>query len=132
MTEHQEKKLKSILTENVQEIVEEIPTTTQLTFARFEGTGEEDEIGFEIPKKVVAVFSFSKKNFGFGDITLVRDENGQMYVDSERISKETVLEIFKDLFDEAIFDWEEDPEKHRRYHEVMGGWCSKCPTKQGQ
>lgn len=112
---------------NFQKILDGCPTYATLSYGSFKGTGEQNELGFEKPKRVAAVFDFSIEGFGFGELTLVRDENGQMYIDTECMSKERVKSILCHIVDSAITDREEDPERHIQYHEVMGGFCRECP-----
>jgi hypothetical protein len=108
----------------LKEIMGSMPTRTSLTFASFESTGKEDEV----PKRISAVFSFSKQGFGFGEVAVVTDADGQTYIDSESMNKETLAGIFQALLDDAIFDTDEDPERHRKYDLVMGRQCGRsCP-----
>jgi hypothetical protein len=76
-------------------------------------------------RKTVAI-DFSETGFGFGVVTMVQDGTG-LYVDSEYMGREKVLELVSRMLERAVFDLEKDPEKHLRYNEVMNRGCGpKC------
>jgi hypothetical protein len=80
------------------------------------------------PEKSVAVFAFSEKGYGFGEITMACDSEGQMYIDTEASSPETVKRILARIVDSAILDRETDPERHKKFNTFMGRICSEaCP-----
>jgi len=101
-----------------------LETSTTLSWARQENTGERDESGLEIPKRISVGFHFSEKNYGFGDISIVW-EAGQIFIDSEYMPAAKVKEILGRVIDHAIFDWDKDPERHRRYSQVMRRTCGQ-------
>lgn len=76
------------------------------------------------PERVCAVFAFSENGFGFGEITVACDAEGQMYIDTERSSRETVKRILSRIVDHAIIDGETDPERHKKYNAFMKSTCS--------
>ena len=114
------------MTSKIEKMMRNIPTRTTFTFASCDMSEERDEIGSGIPERLVAVFSFSKKGFGFGEIAIAADQNGQVYIDTECMGKEAVIEMFKTLVDDAITDYDRDPERHRKYDDFMTRRCANC------
>ena len=108
----------------LQALFDQMPDSISLVYGRTEGLpGDED---FEArAKKVVAVFAFSMKGYGFGELTFVTDQTGQTYIDTECSSREKVKEMLCWLVDHAIIDHETDPKKHRKYNEARGAWCGE-------
>lgn len=85
--------------------------------------------GFPEYERVVAVFSFSQKGFGFGEFAIVQDGD-QAFVDTEHMSLDRVKGFISRLLDGAILDTDDDPTRHRLYNERMGrrcgGGCKVC------
>jgi hypothetical protein len=102
-----------------------IPPFVRFSFVRQEMEPDDpaDEGDERLPKSVVAVLSFSQPAFGWGELTFVQDEKGQLYIDTERMSTKTVLDILHNMLDAAITDQDMDPEKHKRYNDVRGRRC---------
>lgn len=109
----------------------ELPSYTQLTFGnhKYDMEAEPGPDGQHPLKEAVAVFSFCEKGFGFGELTLVVDAQGQHYLDTESTNLKRVRELLLRVLDTAILDTDMDPEKHRRYNAQMGRTCgSDCPV----
>lgn len=115
---------------NLQEFLDKVPVYTKITFVKQENTGEIDVAGCPIPKRIVITISFGETGFGFGEIAIIQDEAGQVFLDTESMSKKTVLHLLGRLIEGAIDDRDEDPERHRKYNEVMqrtcGDSCKVC------
>lgn len=112
----------------LQAIFDQMPDSVSLVYGRTEGDPPEDDYESR-PKKVVAVFAFSMKGYGFGELTFVTDESGQTYLDTERTDPERVKQMLGWLVDHAITDYETNPVRHLRYNEVRGAQCGRaCPV----
>lgn len=83
---------------------EELPDACSLTFARTELSSTKTGLrGKPLSARLLAMFRFSKKGFGFGEITLWSDpDTGRNYIDSECMSKETVKQILCSMVDGAV------------------------------
>jgi hypothetical protein len=111
----------------LQALFDQMPTHVSLVYGYTEdppSIEDECEKGAR-PKRVTAVFAFSVKGMGFGELTFVTDQDGQTYLDTEHTSLATVKEMLGWLVDHAIIDHETDPEKHRKYNEVRGATCGE-------
>jgi hypothetical protein len=113
------------------DLMNDFPDRTVLSYARAEGDKVDEDSGAALPDKVTVVLSFSEKGLGFGEIALVEDlVEGRMFVDTEHMRKETVQRILLRLLDNAIFDTDDDPVKHKLYNEKMkrqcGAGCKVC------
>ena len=108
-----------------------LPTRTKLEYCQFEASGKKTKWGAEVPKRMVLVLSFAEVGFGFGEVTIMTDKKGQVYIDGETMSREHVKVILSRLVDDAIMDREDDPKKHRAYDRVMKRYCGdpNCPSK---
>lgn len=73
-------------------------------------------------ERVVAMFQFSEKGFGFGEITIIQTAEG-CFLDTEHMSRETVKRFLGMLIDGAISDTDTEPEKHLLYNRVAGRSC---------
>lgn len=113
-----------------QDVFDKLPTNVQLIFARQVNSEIKDEGGCPIPERIAIGVGFSEKGFGFGEITIVADKDGQVYIDTECMSRDRIKRYLCRLVDEAITDTDKDPEKHARYCKVMnqrcGEGCSAC------
>jgi len=111
----------------LQAIFNQMPSRVSLVYGYTEGPPSiEDEYEKGVrAKKVVAVFAFSMKGYGFGELTFVTDEDGQTCIDTECSGRKKVKEMLGWLVDHAIIDHETDPEKHKRYNEVRGARCGE-------
>lgn len=74
--------------------------------------------------KTVAVIMFSKKNWGWGEITIVNNRD-QMFIDDEYMGKDGVKQILNDLVDSAIFGSDREPAQHKLYNEKMKRVCGQ-------
>jgi hypothetical protein len=110
------------------DLLNSVPSHVQIRWANVEGDGKLDpDTGEEGVKCAVVVLSFSASGFGFGELTFVQDEHGQLYLDTECIGRKKVMEFLQMWVDSAITDSETDPGKHARYNEVHGRSCgSHC------
>lgn len=68
--------------------------------------------------------AFSEQGFGFGEITLVQTPQG-LFLNSECMRLETVKRFIDKLLEGAIADYDKDPERHKKYNEVMGRQCGE-------
>lgn len=108
---------------DIKKILDGFPSYCEIRYARSD-ENKNDEHGMSTPEKAVLVLSVGKKGWGFGEFSFVQDENGKLFVDTECTSLETAVGIITDWLKTATTDWEEDPEKHKRYNEVMQRSCS--------
>lgn len=111
---------------SLEEILNSMPSYQRITFAKFESTGQVDEAGAAVPKRIVVVMSVGKKGWGFGEMSFIVNEQGQLFIDAETSSRETVKEFLGRMVDEAILDSDPDPEKHRLYNENTGVISCGC------
>lgn len=81
----------------------------KLTTARTDETGRK-----------IAVFSFSKAGFGFGEIAVITMPNGQSFVDMEYMGRKKTLEMFELLLYSSICEVDKDPDKHSEFKKAMG------------
>lgn len=72
--------------------------------------------------RAVAVFEFSQRGFGFGEVAIVQTADGA-YVDSECMGRDKVMELLRIYLDGAIFDTDTDPAKHMAYNAARGSVC---------
>jgi hypothetical protein len=130
MSNDEEKANEAVAAEAFKKFVDGIEDRTVLVAANSHYTDEslanED---FDVrPEKSYVVFAFSEKGYGFGEITMACDSEGQMYIDTEASSPETVKRILSRIVDNAILDRETDPERHKKFNTFMGRICSEaCP-----
>ncbi len=106
-------------------LLSQFPTSVCLSWGRTEGgpTAEDPE---KAADKAVAVFQFSEKGFGFGQITFIQTAEG-CFLDTEHMSRETVKRFLGMLIDGAVTDTDTEPEKHVLYNRVAGRRCgSQC------
>jgi hypothetical protein len=113
--------------EKLQKILDKCPNHCRLDHARTDDDGRK-----------VAVFSFSKEGFGFGEIAIVTTPDGRSFIDGESMTKKTVLSLFELLWDSSICDTDKHPDEHLEYNRNMGvrscGCCgyNKEEDKDGQ
>lgn len=114
--------------EQFQAIVDKMPTHVYLSYGKVEPAGV--NVMEVMPDKVYACINFSEKGFGFGEIGIFTDKEGQTYIDSECMSREAVLHFLTKLVEDAILDTDEDPEKHAKYvkfiKQTCGEGCRPC------
>lgn len=110
----------------LEEAMARVPRYAKFTYANMEHDKEDpaDEGDERMPKKVAIVLSFSEPGFGFGEITLIQNDKGQLFVDTECTGKLMALRFFLNALDDAITDQNMTPSKHKLYNEVMGRTCS--------
>lgn len=116
------------------EIMAGLPNRTELVggHTRLYPGGALDEDGMPKPEYVCTVLSFSRKGFGFGEVTILADDKGQTYIDTESMKRETVKAILGQLVDGAITDWDQDPERHKRYNKIRRSYCgTQCTICHG-
>ena len=91
-----------------------------------------DDIRYQRPKKATLVIAVSEPDWGFGEFAFVQDETGQLFLDTECSGRERVQEMVAAWISSAIIDSDQDPDKHRRYCEVMqrtcGDGCEICKS----
>jgi hypothetical protein len=91
------------------QILNEMPNSCRLTHARTDENG-----------RMIAVFSFSKEGFGFGEIAIVTMPDGRSFIDGEGMTKKTVLSLLELLWDSSICDTDKHPDEHLEYNRAMG------------
>ena len=119
--------------DEVSSLLSQFPTYVSL--ARGFTRGGSDDPEGPPPDEVVAVFQFSEKGFGFGEIALIQTKEG-CFIDTEHMSRETVKRFLGMLIDGAVTDTDTEPEKHLLYNRVAGrrcgGQCEICyPPESG-
>jgi hypothetical protein len=116
--------------EKFQSILDDAPTHVYLGFAKTVPPNVDTTV--RMPERVVAIFNFSEKSFGFGEITIITDEEGRTFVDTESMGADTVIHFLKKLVENSILDTDQDPEKHAKYIEARrqtcGDHCIPCKT----
>ncbi len=111
--------------DELKSLLSQFPTSVRLAWGRAEGGPTAEEPGKEATK-AVAVFEFSEKGFGFGQITFIQTVEG-CFLDTEHMSRETVKRFLGLLIDGAVTDTDAEPEKHLLYNRVAGRRCgSHC------
>lgn len=114
---------------DLDKILDSFPTSCKIDYAHCI-SNENDEYGIEPPDKATVVLSVSKTGWGFGQFAFVQDKDGQLYINTECSNLETVIEAVTNWIKSGITDWDDDPERHKRYNEVMkrscGDWCKVC------
>jgi hypothetical protein len=123
----------SDMAQDFQTIVDKLPTSVKLTYARAEWHEDSREDDPEAsPKKVVVVLSFSEKGFGFGEVAIIQTDEG-VFIDTEHMTMERVKWYFNALLDQGITDMDMDPERHALYNKVnrrtCGDGCTVCNPK---
>lgn len=84
------------------------PVTCHLEYGRTT-TEPNLEERYPAPQTSVALFSFSKEGFGFGQIAVEYNHKlKRSYIDSECMGRERVREFFNHLIDSSIFDTDTD------------------------
>lgn len=117
----------------MQEILDGVKTYQRITYVNSEPSGEVDETGLSVPRRIVVVMSVGKKGWGFGEFTFVTNKEGRLFVDGEGSPREEIVAAFKRMLDGAVLDSDEDPEKHRLYNENSGVLsCSCCGYEKGK
>jgi hypothetical protein len=100
---------------DLQKVIDKFPSYCKLDHARTDEDGRK-----------LAIFSFSKEGFGFGEITVITMPDGRSFVDMESMTKKTVLALFELLLDSSICDIDVDPERHLEYNRAMGVRSCGC------
>lgn len=117
---------------DLKKILDSCPSYCEIGYARSD-MKDPDEHGMKRPDRAVVVLSVGKTGWGFGEFSFVQDENGKLFVDTECTSLKTAIGIITEWLGTATTDWDEDPEKHKRYNEVMqrscGERCKVCYPK---
>jgi ribosomal protein L7/L12 len=107
------------------EIMAGLKTGTSLSGAYQINSGETDEnTGLPVPKRIGVTVSFAEQGYGFGEMLIVQ-QGGKTFIDSENTEPEHVKQILGRLVDGAIFDWDDEPEKHRAWSEAIGRSCGQ-------
>jgi len=97
------------------ELFGDVESQVSLSFARTDENGD----------KTIGL-NFLLKNYGFGDFTIRQKKDGAVFVHSERSNPEAVIYAFAVLIKKAIFDWEQDPEKHLLFNKNMNVYGCGC------
>jgi hypothetical protein len=106
-------------------LMAQFPTSVRLAYGHADGGPTAEDPGKEA-ERAVAMFQFSEKGFGFGEITIVQTPEG-CFLDTEHMSRETVKRFLGMLIDGAIADTDTEPEKHLLYNRVAGRTCgARC------
>lgn len=74
------------------------------------------------PKEVVVILEVNEPGWGFGEFTLIQNEDG-VFLDTEMTNMEKVKAAFCALLDSAIKDTDTDPERHRLYNKARVAYC---------
>jgi len=105
-----------------------LPNCVNIAYANQENKEFNDDLGHPIPKRIQIVLEFSEENFGFGEVSIVQED--QTYIDTEFMGKEKVKEILNRLVDNAITETDEDPRNHKKFNKAMKrtccDWCEIC------
>jgi hypothetical protein len=120
-------------------IFDKMPDAIRLTYARQDDAVGPDgkpvtdpDTGDTVPERVTAVIAFSESGFGFGDIAIVADRDGQTYIDGEGMPRWKIKELLGRLVDSAILDTDPDVNLHAKYKQAMGQQCGLgCPACHG-
>jgi len=99
---------------SLKELLDAMPAYARVSFVRTD------------PKCTVVVMSVGKTGWGFGELKIVTRADGQVFINAETSSKETVMEFLKTMVDGAIMDTDTDPEKHRAFNEATGVISCGC------
>jgi hypothetical protein len=114
--------------EKFQSILDDMPTHIYLGYGKTVPPNVDTSV--RMPERVVAIFNFSVKGFGFGEITIITDEDGKTFIDTENMGADTAIHFLKQLVENSILDTEQDPEKHAKYIEARvqtcGDHCIPC------
>lgn len=79
-------------------------------------------------QEIVVVLRFSEKGFGFGEIRITQTRDG-LFINTEHMGLESARRYFGLLFDRAITELDQDPEKHARYKRATRTSCGPaCPA----
>lgn len=104
-----------------EDIIANLPKSCEIRFANsVHATGI-----YGPPERATLVLGVSSPKWGFGEFTFIQDEKGQLYLDTECSSVDTVIEALAEWIKGAITDHNQDPEKHKRYNEVRGSVCGE-------
>lgn len=88
----------------------------------------ENELEDLRPLRARITFSFSEPGFGFGEISILQTED-KVFIDTECMGREKVMQYLKEFVDRAIVDTDQDPLAHAEYNEQRGRWChDQCPA----
>jgi len=113
---------------DLHEIISTFPQGVKIAYVRQENSNEVDEQGCPIPEKVVVNISFCGPDWGFGDFTFIQKRGEPLCIVNEGSSQWNILEVLKLLVSEALLDSETDPEKHRKWKEIVQARCGdSCP-----
>jgi hypothetical protein len=102
-------------------LLSQFPTSVRLSYGAAKGGPTARDPG-KVAERVVAMFQFSEKGFGFGEITIMQTKEG-CFIDTEHMSRETVKRFLGALVDGAVTDTDDDPEKHLLYNQEAGRRC---------
>lgn len=103
-------------------ILDATPAYVQIRYASSEHDPADVDM-LKLPTRASLVIAFGEPGFGFGELTFVQDDTGQLFLDTEHTNKKTVKEFLSKWVDSAFLDTEDDPMKHARYNEVRKRTC---------
>jgi len=109
----------------VRELLRQVPSYAYFCWARQEANDDAGLAPIPMPRKLSIGLAFGEPGFGFGEFTFVQDLEGQVYIDTECTSRKTLQRMLSRLLESAIFDTDQDPERHRKYNANRGRRCAR-------
>lgn len=117
------------MSEKLEEILSGVPDYVEVRWAASEyepekGEGGEPSAGAPVRLKSASIgIAFGERGFGFGEIAIKQDADGQVFLDTESMGKEAAAHFLMKLLASAIDDKDQDHERHKKFNAAFKRTC---------